>query len=246
MSDEEWLKAAVADDSLVIQLLLRLSHSSPPPALPLYWTVRQPRSKSITLKSATAGASPTTPLSWSAATSHSGGAIDGFEEFSRPPPGSKVGGTSESIRTKKRKRKTMIELKDEEALLLKERKNLKRKIATLCVTLKEERATNESLKRMKMDLTMQAAAEGVTTFASEKPVSDQTSEMLAASEPDPFILPPSVTINDPAALPALSAPNNCLEVQKQKEVAKHENKFALPDLNVALVESSSEVLHVLS
>lgn len=91
---------------------------------------------------------------------------------------------------------------------------------------------------------MRAAAKGVATFASEEPVSDQTSEMLAASDPDPFILPPSVTVNDPAALPALSAPNSCLEVQK--EVANHENKFALPDLNVALVESGSEVLHVLS
>lgn len=68
-------------------------------------------------------------------------------------------------------------------------------------------------------MTQQKAAK-VATFASEVPSSDQTSKMLAAS--------------GRAALPEPSAPNSCLEVQK--EVGFQRNNFALPDLNVALME----------
>lgn len=92
MSEEDWVKAAMADDTVVVNLLVRLNQVSPTktesPAFPFDWSVRQRRSKPVMLQAAkklTARASPTTPLSWSGATSHSGGgAVDGFEESSQP------------------------------------------------------------------------------------------------------------------------------------------------------------------
>lgn len=101
MVDEEWTKDAMTDDSVAALMLLRLKQARtrsllpPPPAptkpaLHLDWTVRQRRSKSAPRhgdgkrKAEPARASPTTPLSWSGATSASGGALDGFEESSQP------------------------------------------------------------------------------------------------------------------------------------------------------------------
>lgn len=92
-----------------------------------------------------------------------------------------------------------------------------------------------------MDFTSQRATEGVATVASEETSSNQTMDKLAASSPDPVMLPPSVTVDDPAALPVLPSPNTCLEVQK--EITVHENKFVVPDLNVALEEYSTDGLH---
>ncbi|KAF7843216.1 uncharacterized protein G2W53_000121 [Senna tora] len=110
MCDDDWIHHAMADDSLVVHLLLRLHQarpSSPPPQPPttttsylrkspsaclnLDWTVRQRRSRSAPRhhgaaekKDEPTRASPTTPLSWSCATSAScGGGGDGYEESSR-------------------------------------------------------------------------------------------------------------------------------------------------------------------
>ena len=93
MSDDKWVDVALSDDSLVVDLLLRLNRSplvnplSPP--LRLDWSIRQPRSKPILPRQASdsagknsdeaARASPTTPLTWSSgggATSVSGGFVD--------------------------------------------------------------------------------------------------------------------------------------------------------------------------
>lgn len=92
MSEEdEWVRVAMSDDTLVVQLLLKLNQQEPPPQPlqpSLKWTVRQRRSKQVAPRKKAAEltrASPTTPLSWSGATSASGGAADGFEESSLPP-----------------------------------------------------------------------------------------------------------------------------------------------------------------
>lgn len=96
MGDNDWVKLAMDDDSVVVDLLMCLHHSTPSPPkreknskalLPLEWRVRQRRSKPIPhpkAKKPTPTASPTTPLSWSGATSVSGG--DGLEESSQSPP----------------------------------------------------------------------------------------------------------------------------------------------------------------
>ncbi|KAL0463959.1 UNVERIFIED_CONTAM: hypothetical protein Slati_0283500 [Sesamum latifolium] len=99
-ADEEWVKAALTDDTMVVELLVSLHAAAPTPlkqaALPLEWSVRQRRSKPVSVgnpkKQQSQRASPTTPLSWSGATSLSGGsagsggaAAGGSEESSRPP-----------------------------------------------------------------------------------------------------------------------------------------------------------------
>ncbi|CAG7869037.1 unnamed protein product, partial [Brassica rapa] len=91
----------MSDDSLVAEALICLHHAEPPPPpvknggsdLKLKWNVRQRRSKAATpstKKGDHTRSSPTTPLSWSGATSLSGGggggsgapAVDGVEESS--------------------------------------------------------------------------------------------------------------------------------------------------------------------
>lgn len=264
MSDEDWVKAAMTDDSVVVELLMRLhqkrEHS--PAALQLEWSVRQRRSKPMMIlqannkkKKPTPRSSPTTPLSWSCgATSVSGGggcaaaAGDGFEESSRPPPTkrlddatrSKATATSGTTSNKRsRKKKTLAELKEEENLLLKERRHLKRELATLRVTLEKHRATNESLKRLKLDLESQPAAERVAAVASIKAIPDQTQQNVASPDPIPSVLQPDVKTDnhDSTQLPC---PNGSSKLQQ--EIINQENKFLLPDLNEPTEDSNSEVL----
>lgn len=262
MTDEEWVKAAMTDDLAVAELLMRLNHQpkSPPimkvdgtPALSLEWTVRQPRSKPPVLrivgeqkKGESSRASPTTPLSWSGATSVSGGgggggAADGFEESSRlvkvsDGARSKVIATSETTTTKRsRKKKTLPELREQESLLLKERKRLRNELATLRITVEKERAANESLKRMKFDVQEQLAAKPLASncVASEETKSDQHQQLEATCDP-PMILgsETSVACNDPST----SSPNGYFKLQKDAIV---EDTFSgLPDLNLPCEEVS--------
>lgn len=99
--EEEWIKSALSDDSAVAELLLLLHRAAaaeaPGPSVPrLDWRVRHRRSSKaavrspaapVTKKGSTAEStreSPTTPLSWSGATSSAGGAEE-LEESSRLP-----------------------------------------------------------------------------------------------------------------------------------------------------------------
>nr|GMD32478.1 DNA topoisomerase 4 subunit A like [Ipomoea batatas] len=197
---------------MVVELLLGLNHSSakPNPSFPLDWSVRQRRSKPVTArpKKAATRDSPTTPLSWSGATSVScgggagssgGGAVDGGPEESScpnpPPPSSKASGkprskywhvnlqvlidsifffvlqlneTKEKRTTKRsRRKKTLAELKEDETVLLSERRLLKKELATLRANLDKQRATNENLKRMKLDLQSQPASKRDVSFTSD-------------------------------------------------------------------------------
>ncbi|XP_073125066.1 uncharacterized protein [Henckelia pumila] len=175
-ADEEWVAAAMTDDAMVVELLVRLHHASPRPLrLPLHhpavvpvldWSVRQRRSKplypctnTVPKKSSSHRDSPTTALSWSGATSLSGGS----EESSRPPPlpkllnaagrRSEVNSTSQKASSKRsRKKKNLAELKEEENSLIKERRDLKREIAALRANLENQRSVNERLKRMKLEV----------------------------------------------------------------------------------------------
>ncbi|GFZ07941.1 hypothetical protein Acr_19g0008780 [Actinidia rufa] len=236
MSDEDWVKAAMTDDSVVVELLVRLHHAPTTKrdshlAPPLEWTVRQQRSKPLmilTKKKPTPRASPTTPLSWS------GGAtsVDGSEESSLPPPSAA-------------RSKTLSELKEDETLLLKERRHLKRELATLRVTLEKQRATNENLKRLKLDLDSQPVVERVTANASVEAIPDQTQQKLASSDAMPPILPPAVRIDDHNAKQQPSTPEG--SSQLHQEVICPEDKFVLPDLNLPVEEdSNTEVLHRVS
>ncbi|XP_076921795.1 uncharacterized protein LOC143583359 [Bidens hawaiensis] len=163
---DNWLNSAFHDAGFAAHVLLKLSQPSPPSALlkppPKTWTVRQRRSRRpppppAGNKPSTTRASPTTPLSYSGATSVSGG---GLEESSRPflhdgldISGSKVIRANKTTPTKRpRKKKTLAELKEDEAALLKERKQLKRQLAALQATCQKQRKENESLKKMKNDM----------------------------------------------------------------------------------------------
>ncbi|XP_075106111.1 uncharacterized protein LOC107816420 isoform X1 [Nicotiana tabacum] len=214
MKKDDWLSAALSDDSVVVQLLFRLKHhpssssssqlrnsTTPPPqptttaaakgglhlTLPLSsWGHRQPRSKpsSMSVKKAyttTTRCSPITPLSWS------GGAgspsDDGYDESSRPPSSdlssafrskgtftnetSNISSSSCSKRSKK-KRQTFTELKEEENLLLKERVHLKRELASIHVTLNEQRVKSDNFKRIKFDLNLQTSNEMAAESASNR------------------------------------------------------------------------------
>ncbi|KAH7859205.1 hypothetical protein Vadar_033088 [Vaccinium darrowii] len=266
MGDEDWVKAALTDDSVVVELLVRLHHSTAPPqpppsktnshlSLPLEWTVRQRRSKPILhhattkkdkKKKPTERDSPTTPLSWSGcggATSVSGGsssaaaaAGDGTLEESSVSPvkrtdatRSKVTATNETATNKRaKKKKTLAELKEEEILLVKERRQLKRELANLRATVEKQRATNESLKRLKLNLEPQEVMERVTTVASTETIPDQTQQNVASCEPMPMILPPDVGMDDhEEAKQQPPTPKFTSELQPNQE-----NLFAVPDLNL--------------
>ncbi|KAJ8560027.1 hypothetical protein K7X08_004085 [Anisodus acutangulus] len=93
----------------------------------------------------------------------SGGAVDvGCEASSRPPPPSKspsntrskANGTNEitTISKRSRRKKTLADLKEEEILLIKERKHVKSELALLRTNLENQRDTNQNLKKMKLDL----------------------------------------------------------------------------------------------
>ncbi|KAI3455266.1 hypothetical protein Pfo_011929 [Paulownia fortunei] len=254
-ADEEWVKAAMTDDTMVVELLVRLHHAPPPPlkpaALPLEWSVRQRRSKSVSVnnnpKKPAHRGSPTTPLSWSGATSFSGGSGGaggvGSEESSRPIPfklsnttRSKVNIDSEKNTSKRpRKKKTLAELKDEENSLLKERRELKREMAALRSYLERQRATNGNLKRMKIGL--QPRLDRELTIVAEESISGQLQQELTACHPIPSIMPPVVSGNDVSLQSSTS--NACPE---ENADAASDPKFVLPDLNIPFDEPSSDVI----
>ncbi|KAK4375472.1 hypothetical protein RND71_006149 [Anisodus tanguticus] len=111
MSEEEWVKTAVIDDTIVAAVLLRLNQGWQPPVL--------------------VGDSPVDQKS----------AVH-------------ANGTNEITTTSKRSRrkKTLADLKEEEILLIKERKHLKSELALLRTNLENQRDTNQNLKKMKLDL----------------------------------------------------------------------------------------------
>ncbi|KAF9663434.1 hypothetical protein SADUNF_Sadunf17G0049600 [Salix dunnii] len=257
---DEWVQVAMTDDSLVVELLLKLNQPEPLPAprrrrrfpqglvkegavlaLSVDWSVRQRRSSSKHVlmtrrkkgSDSSAHASPSTPFSFSCATSVSGGG-DGFDEATTSLPSksiatsrSKVAVPSETPTTKRsRKKKTLVELREEESLLLKERRHLKNKLATLHVTVEKERATNGRLKRMKLDF-----------------LSQQRPEVLPASvksEDDIPILPQEKKVACDNIYSILLH-NVSFPLQ---EVEGTSSSFLLPDLNLPVEgDSGSGVLN---
>ncbi|XP_010539527.1 PREDICTED: uncharacterized protein LOC104813579 [Tarenaya hassleriana] len=158
MTNENWIGAAMSDDALVVEILLRLRHSEPPvksggvSAPTLDWRVRQRRSKAGK-KGDQARASPTTPLSWSCATSFSGGVEESSGAIK--PPETVRSKISRMIKTtpfkRSRRKKTLTELKEEESLLLKERNSLRNELESVQALLEQQRARNNALKKLKAE-----------------------------------------------------------------------------------------------
>ncbi|XP_057968234.1 uncharacterized protein LOC131157844 [Malania oleifera] len=270
MRGEDWVKDALEDDSMVAELLMRLKVGLPPlasappprrtsPALRLHWSVRQPRSKPAGLRLTESKkengnnadvrrASPTTPLSWSATTSASGGGSVTSSRPDRPSANaarSKVAAVTETTPTKRpRRKKTLAELKEEESLLSRERKELKHELAALRLTVERERATNECLKRMKIDLLpLTTKTAPIQTTSEEAKAPDESRK--APCEPTPSSLATSITAKDlDSSCPSL--PNSSSEVNKGMGSNQH-TMFQLPDLNLPLEgDSGCEILHGMS
>ncbi|MED6143573.1 hypothetical protein PIB30_007519 [Stylosanthes scabra] len=234
MCHDNWVKIAMADDSVVVHLLLRLQQAPPPPSLNLQWRVRQRRSKCVPRhnKAELTRASPTTPLSWSATTSAS-------EESTRPTKHpytsrSKVANNpSETAITKKsRRKKTLAELKEEENMLLKERRSLKNELASLRLTVEKHRATNESLKRLKVDLESHRSSKTAEIYqVSKKGVVEPTQCDKSTS-----LSPKTVTRKAIDGNSYVGPLNSCSKSQ--------ESTLVLPDLNLPVDEDlSSKCMH---
>lgn len=247
-ADEEWVKAALMDDTMVVELLVRL-HRAPPPkptVLPLEWSVRQRRSKLVSVinnlkkPAHSHRASPTTPLSWSGATSFSGGCDS--KEYSRPIPftlstatRSKVNICGEkTISKRSRKKKTLAELKEEESSLLKERKQLKMEMTTLRMNLERQRATNEKLRRMKIELHPSPESTSVS-------ISGQLRHESTTCHPITSLTPAEVALQQTMS----NASDN------ENVDASSDYNFSIPDLNIPFDEDvpvhllSTEAEHVL-
>ncbi|KAJ8557565.1 hypothetical protein K7X08_003190 [Anisodus acutangulus] len=223
---DDWISAALSDDTVVVELLFRLKqhHPNSPTAavglhltLPLNsWGRRKPRSKppssSISVKkekaayttttttTTTTRCSPTTPLSWSGGTASP--SDDGSDLSSK---GNFTYETSNISSSRSKKKRTFTELKEEENLLLKESVHLKRELASVHVNLNEQRARSDNLKRMKFDLNTQSSNE------------------MAAESVSNRLLEPSKRTNRAAVDDLVSSDSGRTENQNRG--------FFLPDLN---------------
>ncbi|KAH7524582.1 hypothetical protein FEM48_Zijuj06G0134800 [Ziziphus jujuba var. spinosa] len=247
MAKDEWMRAAMTDDMLVVELLVRLKQSqaasplksslssSPPPSsvmFPLRWSVRMPRSKAARCdaqrkRGDSTRCSPTTPLSWSGGASPSGTG-DGFEESSRPGTSANELATNTTASTTKgsRRKKTFAELKEEEGSLLKERVYLRKELATLRATFKEQRAKNESLKRMKLDFEMHSSKHlKASVDGLEKAIAGQLHQRIGS----PLGNVPS-HLNTRATVQDDNSQSDFCDASKADFTG---NSFLLPDLNMA-------------
>ncbi|XP_057457495.1 uncharacterized protein LOC130748328 isoform X2 [Lotus japonicus] len=221
---DDWVNLAMADDSTVAGLLLNLHHRPHPH---LHWTVRQRRSTHKT-SPATTRASPTTPLSWSgAATSVSCGAnnVDSHEEESShltkhagASRSDKVANPSETVTTKKARRK--------------------KELASLRITVDQQIATNESLKKMKLDLDLRQNSNTTTTSeVSGKVIYGRPSQFMEAEcRPSNSVYPKIVThevLDHDSLVYAANASS------KAQEIGNQESTFILPDLNLPVEEDFS-------
>ncbi|XP_031279615.1 uncharacterized protein LOC116138043 [Pistacia vera] len=256
MVKDEWVTAAMTDDSVVVELLVRLKQTQAASmttsvaksamAAALRWGIRQPRSRSLRCDRVKEGdstntmrASPTTPLSWSGGggSASPSATVDAFEETSRHQTfGARSKGTATNETTsnsskRSRKRKTFAELKEEESLLLKERIHLKKEIETLRSTFKEQSAKNENLKRMKLDLGLHSA------FEPDKAGSTLVHKRAASSHDQiPSTSPSQSVIVD---LPSSGSSETEMVVSERNSLS------FLPDLNMMPSEddSGSETLY---
>lgn len=249
---DDWVRAALTDDAVVVELLVRLKQSqaaasSSRAVVPLRWGLRQPRSRprcDAVLRRKEADStrcSPTTPLSWSGGASPSPTA-DGFEASSFHAGRSKGTAANESTNSKKsRRKKTFAELKEEESSLLKERTHLKREIATLRATLGEQTAKNESLKRIKRDLVFHPEKDGsVTSDGPEKAFSREPYQRGgSASDNTSSSLQAYVPIDENPQLEPFTADNAGPD---------SDSSFLLPDLNMMPSEDdfASQTLYGMS
>uniref|UniRef100_A0A7N0T9Y2 Uncharacterized protein n=1 Tax=Kalanchoe fedtschenkoi TaxID=63787 RepID=A0A7N0T9Y2_KALFE len=258
-TDDDWAAAAMAEDALVVDMLLRLKRSTrhgrpwagrlAADLAPAGWGATQPRSSSASA-GVHSGAkrseerigrsrrcSPSTPLSWSGG---SGGGVDGCEASCLPAAnrspssrskitlaGSEVNGASSS---KARKKKTYAELSEEEDMLLKERMHLNQELAMLGATVMEQRAENENLKRIKLDLSTQLMKNNQCPASAAAGGAGDAPSRQAVIEAVPSAFIPSR--HTPSSTSCKPESDIILPAQKREN-------FVLPDLNMMPSELDS-------
>ncbi|CAJ1955005.1 unnamed protein product [Sphenostylis stenocarpa] len=151
-----------------------------------------------------------------------------------------VANPSETVTTRKsRRKKTLSELKEEEDLLLKERRSLKKELASLRVTVEKHKTTNESLKRMKLDFVSRQNSSGAAA-ASEvcgKAVNDPSQFATSECHPSDSVSRNTV-IHDVSPVCAANAS------PKAQGNGNQESTFVLPDLNLPVDEDfSANAIH---
>ncbi|KAJ6302396.1 hypothetical protein OIU77_016476 [Salix suchowensis] len=123
-----------------------------------------------------------------------------------------------------RKKKKLVDLREEEILLLKEKRHLKNKLATFQASLEEERVRNERLKRMKFDLLSQHRPEVFTAAVNSEIISIQPRDTKVACDSTYSIVPHNVSF-------------------QLQEGEDRKSSFILPDLNLPVEgDSSSGIL----
>ncbi|XP_074287078.1 uncharacterized protein LOC141612243 [Silene latifolia] len=235
MKDEWWLRAAISDVAIVADILLRLKDSSYPCPSPSSflqpsWGVRQPRSKPSSSSSlppeknnnTDTRRSPTTPLSWSE---------DSSSLNFIPPPSdpirSKISAASDTPTTsskRPKRKKTFAELREEEASLLKERIYLNKEMATLRMTLEEQRSMNVNLKRIKLDMQTET---GINLEAKPNTEEDRNTRIYQTCE--------GVSSSVSSQFRKEDASAHLCATPTPKGGSSHSHKpiFVLPDLNMA-------------
>ncbi|XP_023004781.1 uncharacterized protein LOC111497981 isoform X2 [Cucurbita maxima] len=151
-------------------------------------------------------------------------------------------GKSEAVATMKRprKKKTLGELKEEEVLLLKERRSLKDALAILRLTVEEQRSINGSLKKMKMDFDSQQAIEMPVTSAMPKEVSSDRPQLQTLLISICNTMPVGVD----ASSYQLPLPNVSCKLQEMGTLV---TVRSIPDLNMPFQEDSdADVLYQMS
>lgn len=168
-SSDQWVKSALKNDTLVVELLLQLksspdSDSFKPTAIPSKdvttpsrrillpppgWSNRKIRSKSSNKDQR---GSPTTHLSWSGGGCSGSDGVSDLSYGARSSKANEGASTSSYNNNKSLKRKTFVDHKDEEGSLFKGRIHINKELTSKCVTLNQQLATtNENVKKIKVD-----------------------------------------------------------------------------------------------
>nr|XP_043609161.1 uncharacterized protein LOC122581078 [Erigeron canadensis] len=219
MTTDGWVEAAATDDVLVAELLLRMKHSNPTithrkptsskitsAVAPIRWGHRRSRSKPPTGKYKEQGGSPTTHLSWSGG---GGSTSDGLSDLESAHKSFKPNeGASTSSCNKSLERKSFSELQNVENSLLKTKTHINKELMSMRVTMNEEMASSQNLKRVKINLD-----ESSRNRKGKMVVDEQQMELQ-------------------------SLDNKSLQISCRVEAEREGSQrgFLLPDLNMALSE----------
>ncbi|KAF9666094.1 hypothetical protein SADUNF_Sadunf16G0193000 [Salix dunnii] len=123
-----------------------------------------------------------------------------------------------------RKKKKLVDLREEEILLLKEKRQLKNKLATYRESLEKERVRNERLKRMKFDLQSQHRPGMLTASVNSEIISIQPQDIKVACD----------------STYSMFQHNVSFQLQEGED---RKSSFTLPDLNLPVEgDSGSGIL----